>query len=77
MRESAGDPGLTGRIRSKLRELLPAVANALAPPDQEDTDWEALGATSDEIRQFGLDGLTRRLNTIGVPLTSDWPVRAT
>ena len=56
------------RIRTKLRELLPAVANALSPPDRENTDWEALGATSEEIRGFALDGLTRRLNIIGVPL---------
>lgn len=70
LREAARTPGLADRIRSKLHELLPAVASALAPPDQEGTDWEALGATSDEIRQFALDGLTRRLNIIGVPLSS-------
>jgi ribonucleoside-diphosphate reductase beta chain len=69
LREAARDPELANRIRSKLHELLPAVATALTPPDQEDTDWEALGATSDEIRQFALDGLTRRLTIIGVPLT--------
>jgi ribonucleoside-diphosphate reductase beta chain len=69
LREAARDAGLADRIRAKLHELLPAVATALAPPDQEDTDWEALDATSDEIRQFALDGLTRRLNIIGVPLT--------
>ncbi|HLY50130.1 MAG TPA: ribonucleotide-diphosphate reductase subunit beta [Solirubrobacteraceae bacterium] len=70
LRRAAGDAGLAERIRAKLHELLPAVANALAPPDQESTDWEALGATSEEIRQFALDGLTRRLNIIGVPLTA-------
>jgi ribonucleoside-diphosphate reductase beta chain len=69
LREAARTPGLADRIRTKLHELLPAVATSLAPPDQEDTDWEALGATSGEIRQFALDGLTRRLNIIGVPLT--------
>jgi ribonucleoside-diphosphate reductase beta chain len=69
LREAARDPGLADRIRSKLRELLPAVASALAPPGQEATDWEALGATGDAIRQFALEGLTRRLNLIGVPLT--------
>ena len=35
------------RIRAKLKELLPAVATALVPPDSQDTDWEALGATGD------------------------------
>jgi ribonucleoside-diphosphate reductase beta chain len=69
LREAANrDLALADRIRTKLRELLPAVANALIPPDQEGTDWEALGATSAQIRDFALGGLTRRLNLIGVPL---------
>ena len=63
------DPALAQQIRTKLLELLPAVASALAPPDTGDTDWEALGASSDEIREFALNGLTRRLNIIGVPLS--------
>ena len=69
LREAANrDLALADRIRAKLRELLPAVANALIPPEREGTDWEALGATSAEIRDFALGGLTRRLNVIGVPL---------
>jgi ribonucleoside-diphosphate reductase beta chain len=71
LREAAQrDPNLADRIRDKLRELLPSVATALSPPDREGTDWEALGATSDEIREFALSGLTRRLSIIGVPLKS-------
>ena len=71
LREAARrDTALAGLIRSKLHELLPAVANALAPPDRGDTDWDALGASGDEIRAFALEGLSRRLNIIGVPLTS-------
>ncbi len=70
LREAAQrDPALAQQIRAKLLELLPAVASALAPPDSGDTDWEALGAGSDEIRGFALNGLTRRLNIIGVPLS--------
>jgi ribonucleoside-diphosphate reductase beta chain len=64
------DPALGDRVRQTLRDLLPAVAAALAPPDREETDWEALGASGDEIRDFALSGLTRRLNVVGVPLTS-------
>jgi ribonucleoside-diphosphate reductase beta chain len=64
------DPELGDQIRNELHELLPAVASALAPPDRGDTDWEALGASGDEIRGFALQGLTRRLNIIGVPLSS-------
>jgi ribonucleoside-diphosphate reductase beta chain len=64
------DATLAERVRETLRELLPAVATALTPPDRDDTDWEALGAGSDEIREFALDGLTRRLNIVGVPLAA-------
>jgi ribonucleoside-diphosphate reductase beta chain len=48
------DPALAEQIRKKLHELLPAVASALAPPDRGGTDWEALGASGDEIRGFAL-----------------------
>jgi ribonucleoside-diphosphate reductase beta chain len=68
LRQAARDTGQADRIRSTLGELLPAVAAALAPPEQQDTDWDALGASTEEIRQFALDGLTRRLNMIGVRL---------
>jgi len=62
------DSALADQIRATLRELLPAAANALAPPDLEGTDFDALGASSNDIRQFALSGLTRRLKIIGVPL---------
>ena len=68
---AAHDETMAQRIRAKLGELLPAVATALAPPDSEDADWEALGVTGDEVRKYALDGLTRRLNIIGVPLTNE------
>ena len=57
-------------MRSTLRELLPAVAESLTPPDREGTDWNALGAGAEEIRDFALGGLTRRLDVIGVPLST-------
>ena len=53
-------------VRQTLRELLPAVAEALTPP--EGTDASALGASAEELRSFALNGLTRRLNILGVPL---------
>src|SRR4051794_1760375 len=61
-------PELADQVRAGLRQLLPAVASALAPPDREGTDFETLGATSEEIRDFALKGLTRRMNIVGVPL---------
>jgi hypothetical protein len=48
--------------------LLPAAASALTPPDRDGTDWEALGASSSEISEFALAGVTRRLTIIGVPI---------
>ncbi len=69
LRQAAGrDPAVAQRIRAKLRELLPAVVGALAPPDRGETDWEALGASDDEIRGFALGALSRRLSIIGVSL---------
>jgi ribonucleoside-diphosphate reductase beta chain len=64
------DPELADRVRATLRDLLPAVADSLTPPDREGTDWDALGASSEEIREFAIGGLTRRLNIVGVPLSS-------
>jgi ribonucleoside-diphosphate reductase beta chain len=62
-------PELGDVVRATLRELLPSVAESLTPPDRaSDTDWDALGASSDEIRAFAIDGLTRRLAIVGVPI---------
>jgi ribonucleoside-diphosphate reductase beta chain len=66
----ATEPALADAVRDTLRELLPAVAESLTPPDREGTDWNALGAGAEEIRDFALGGLTRRLDVIGVPLST-------
>ena len=63
------DPGLAAEVRATLAALLPAVADSLTPPDREGTDWDALGASAQEIREFALGGLNRRLAIIGVPLS--------
>jgi ribonucleoside-diphosphate reductase beta chain len=64
------EPALAENVRATLRSLLPAVGQALTPPDRDATDWEALGASSDEIREFAVSGLSRRLKIVGVPLES-------
>jgi ribonucleoside-diphosphate reductase beta chain len=64
------DPGLADDVRETLRAQLPAVSEALAPPTRGDAEGETLGATPEEIREFALDGLTRRLKIVGVPLPS-------
>ncbi len=66
----AASPALADQVRSTLRDLLPAVAESLTPPDREGTDWDALGASSEEIRDFAIGGLERRLDVIGVPIST-------
>jgi ribonucleoside-diphosphate reductase beta chain len=56
-------------IRQTLRELLPHLAASLEPPGGGG-DGPVLGVTADDIRVFALEGLTRRLDIIGVPLSS-------
>ncbi len=62
----AKDARLGDVVRATLRDLLPAVAESLTPPAGADAG--ALGASADELRDFALDGLTRRLKIVGVPL---------
>ncbi|HMD57989.1 MAG TPA: ribonucleotide-diphosphate reductase subunit beta [Solirubrobacteraceae bacterium] len=62
----AEDSAMGDVVRATLRELLPAVAESLKPP--EGADVSVLGASAEELRGFALDGLTRRLNIIGVPI---------
>jgi ribonucleoside-diphosphate reductase beta chain len=59
------DPEQADAVRQTLRDVLPAVAESLKPP-REGT--AALGVTDDDVRNFALQGLTRRLSIIGVPL---------
>ena len=66
----AAEPALGAAVRATLRELLPGVAESLTPPDREGTDWNALGANAEEIRDFALGGLSRRMDVIGVPLST-------
>jgi ribonucleoside-diphosphate reductase beta chain len=66
----AAEPALAEAVRATLRELLPTVAESLTPPDRKGTNWNALGAGAEEIRDFALGGLTRRLDVIGVPLST-------
>ena len=70
LREAVRESDDAGRaIRATLAELLPLVAETLTPPDRDgETDWDALGANVEEIREFALGGLTRRLEIIGTPL---------
>jgi ribonucleoside-diphosphate reductase beta chain len=71
LREAVAEaPELADVVRATLRELLPAVAESLTPPDRDGSDWDALGANAEDIREFAIGGLTRRLNIVGVPLST-------
>ncbi|HKA67003.1 MAG TPA: ribonucleotide-diphosphate reductase subunit beta [Solirubrobacterales bacterium] len=63
-------PALAERVRQTLRDLLPAVASSLTPRDRDGADWDALGASAEEVRDFAIGGLSRRLAIVGVPLES-------
>ncbi len=72
LRESVREhPEMGDVVREALRELLPSVAESLAPPETGGaTDFDAIGATPEAIREFALGGLTRRLEIVGVPIDS-------
>ena len=72
LRESVrDDPAAADAIRDMLRTLLPSVAESLEPANVSDgSAADLLGVEADEIRNFALNGLTRRLDIIGVPLSS-------
>jgi ribonucleoside-diphosphate reductase beta chain len=64
------DPAAADVVRETLRDMLPAVAGSLETP--EGTDAGVLGVTTEELREFALKGLTRRMKIIGVPLDTVW-----
>ena len=59
-------PAMAEVVRATLRALLPAVAEALRPPGEGGAG--VLGVTEDDLRAFALDGMTRRLAIVGVPI---------
>jgi ribonucleoside-diphosphate reductase beta chain len=61
------DAAQADTVRQTLRDLLPHVAESLKPPG-DGAAANVLGVTEDDLRGFALDGLTRRLKIIGVPL---------
>ena len=68
LREAVRDnPELQDTMRRTLRDLLPHVAATLKLPGDGDAS-DVLGVSEDDLRAFALNGLTRRLAIIGVPL---------
>jgi ribonucleoside-diphosphate reductase beta chain len=60
-------PEMADVVRATLRDLLPSVAESLKPPG-DGTAQDVLGIDEDDLRTFALQGLTRRLGIIGVPI---------
>jgi ribonucleoside-diphosphate reductase beta chain len=60
------DPRMAGVVRSRVSDLLPAVAESVSPPEADALD--ALGIEQGELAKFGLGALSRRMTLIGVPL---------
>jgi ribonucleoside-diphosphate reductase beta chain len=62
----AEDAAMAEVVRTRLRELLPAAAETLAPSDRDFS--AALGVEPGELAEYGLGALNRRLTVVGVPL---------
>jgi ribonucleoside-diphosphate reductase beta chain len=62
----AADAEMAEVIRDQIRELLPAVAESIAPPS--DSAWDVLGVEQGALGEFAIGALNRRLALIGAPL---------
>jgi ribonucleoside-diphosphate reductase beta chain len=62
----SSDPAIAELIRSRIQDLLPAVAETMSPPGRDFS--EALGIEPDELAEYALGALNRRLALIGAPL---------
>jgi ribonucleoside-diphosphate reductase beta chain len=67
-RAVAEDPQMAEVVRARLVDLLPAVAESVAPPSEG--AWDVLGVADGELAQYGLKALNRRLALIGVSLAA-------
>jgi ribonucleoside-diphosphate reductase beta chain len=65
----AADPAVADVIRDQIKELLPAVAESIAPPSEG--AWDVLGVEEGALAQFALGALGRRLSLIGAPLDAE------
>jgi len=62
----AQDPRMGEVVRARLLDLLPVVAETVAPPSEG--AFDALGVDDGALAEFGLNALNRRLSIIGVSL---------
>ena len=62
----AADPAMAELVRDRVRDLLPAVAESISPPNEG--AWDLLGVEDGALAEFGLGALGRRLAIVGAPL---------
>jgi ribonucleoside-diphosphate reductase beta chain len=62
----AEDEAMAEVVRTRLRDLLPAAAETLTPPDRDFSS--GLGVAPGDLAEYGLGALNRRLAVIGAPL---------
>jgi ribonucleoside-diphosphate reductase beta chain len=62
----AADPAMGELVTARIRDLLPAVAESIAPPSEG--AWDVLGVEDGALAEFALGALNRRLKVIGVSL---------
>ena len=60
------DPAMGEVVRKRILDLLPAVAEAVSPP--EEGAFDALGIEEGALAEFGLGALNRRLAIVGASL---------
>jgi ribonucleoside-diphosphate reductase beta chain len=75
LREAIGRDGeLASVVQDHLQQQLPTAAGVLVPKGKDpDEPWTLLGYTSGEVNEFAFTSLSRRLNTIGIPLVAGQP----
>jgi ribonucleoside-diphosphate reductase beta chain len=69
LQQKCREPRHADLARDTLLELIPIAASVLVPPKYEgQAAYEVLGFSSQDIQQFALTALTRRLKVIGLPI---------
>jgi ribonucleoside-diphosphate reductase beta chain len=61
----AEDGRMADVMRTRIADLLPAVAESVSPPSEG--AWDVLGVEDGALAAYGLGALTRRLKLIGAP----------
>jgi ribonucleoside-diphosphate reductase beta chain len=65
------DPGrFAPLIQRTLVECLPLIAGTIEPPDGDETYYTEYGRSQDEVLQYAMESLNKRLRAIGINLAA-------